>query len=160
MKGTRTLKSYTMRLSGKPEAIFPLLCPVREYEWIEPWECEMVYTESGFAEQDCIFKTNFPDDGPEDIWVVSRYEPPHLIEFVRVNGIRAIRYTISLRAKDDGTTSAEWKQVTTGLTPKGNEFVQKADDTLYQKKMKGIEMILNHFLTAGEMFKLSVHGKI
>jgi hypothetical protein len=74
MKRYRTTKSYTMCLDAQADAIFPLLCPVREFDWIQPWQCEMVYTDSGRAELDCVFKTNFPDDGPEDTWVISRYE--------------------------------------------------------------------------------------
>ena len=47
-------------LKGTPDDIFPLLCPVREYEWLETWQCEMIYTKSGFTELDCIFKTSLP----------------------------------------------------------------------------------------------------
>ncbi len=85
MSGHRSTKTYSMLLKGTPEQVFPLLCPVREYEWIDNWQCEVVYSDSGFAELDCVFKTRFPGDGPEDTWAVSRYEPPLLIEFVRVN---------------------------------------------------------------------------
>ncbi len=99
MNGKRTIKRHTMLLEGSPESIFPLLCPVRESEWIETWQCTMVYSDSGFAEQDCVFRTDFPQDGPRDTWVLSRYERPKLVEFVRVNGIRAIRYTITLARK-------------------------------------------------------------
>jgi len=66
MNHKRTVKKHTILLHGKPEVLFPLLCPVREYEWIEPWKCDMIYSDSGFAEQDCIFQTDFPHDGPKD----------------------------------------------------------------------------------------------
>ncbi len=36
----------------------------------------MVRSESGFAEEDCIFVTDFPSEG-EDVWVVSVYRPTH-----------------------------------------------------------------------------------
>lgn len=38
----RIVKSYTMHLCAPPADVFPLLCPVREYEWIEPRSCDMV----------------------------------------------------------------------------------------------------------------------
>ena len=44
-----------MTLSGSPEQVFPLLCPTREYDWIETWQCELIYSDSGFAEPGCIF---------------------------------------------------------------------------------------------------------
>ena len=41
-------------VDAPPEVVFPLLCPVREYEWLEDWTCEMVFSESGVAEEDCV----------------------------------------------------------------------------------------------------------
>jgi hypothetical protein len=151
MNGTRVIRSFKMRLTAAPAGVFPLLCPTCEYDWIEPWKCRMVYAESGHAESDCIFKTDFPADGPEDTWVVSRYEPPLLIEFVRVNALRAIRYTISLRETAGGQTEAEWRQVITGLNEEGNSFVQGLDEAAFQKRMGEIELMLNHYLDTGRM---------
>ena len=38
--------------------VFPLLCPVREADWIDGWNPVLVLTQSGFAEQDCVFITD------------------------------------------------------------------------------------------------------
>ena len=43
-----------------PDRVFPLLCPVREYEWIPGWECDVLHSVSGVAEEDCVFRTRFP----------------------------------------------------------------------------------------------------
>ena len=115
----------------------------------------MVYSDSGFAEQDCIFQTNFPQDGPEDTWVVSRYEKPTLVEFVRVNGIRAIRYAIILRQVGEGRTEAEWRQIITGLNDEGDRFVKGLSDEAYRQRMQVLEQMLNHYLTTGQMLKFS-----
>lgn len=155
MKRNRSIKSYTMNLHGRPDDIFPLLCPVREYDWIQPWQCEMVYTDSGRAESDCVFKTNFPEDGPEDTWVISRYEPPEYIEFVRINPIRSIRYSIGLTQQDDENTQAIWKQVITGLNPEGDIFVTGFTDETYRKEMSMLQKMLNHFLKTGEILKIT-----
>jgi hypothetical protein len=48
-------------LNAPPEEVFPLLCPVREHEWLEGWQCEMIHTASGIAEKDCIFSTTAPN---------------------------------------------------------------------------------------------------
>ena len=66
MNHRRIVLAHTMRLKGNPEKVFPLLCPVREYEWVEPWRCDLVYTDSGVAELDCIFRNgngNRPSPG-------------------------------------------------------------------------------------------------
>jgi len=140
-----------MHLTAAPARVFPLLCPTREYDWIDTWKCRMVYSQSGHAELDCIFKTDFPADGPEDTWVVSRYEPPLLIEFVRVNSLRAIRYTISLRETAAAATEADWHQVVTGLSDEGNAVVRGLDETAFIQRMEALEKLLNHYLATGQM---------
>ena len=64
MNGVRTRRSFRMQLASSPEKIFPLLCPTCEYDWIDTWKCRMIYSDSGHAELDCVFKTDFPSDGP------------------------------------------------------------------------------------------------
>jgi len=139
-----------MALGAAPEAVFPLLCPVREHEWVEPWHCLMIYSRSGFAELDCIFQTDFPKDGATDTWVVSRYEPPRLIEFVRVNTLRTIRYTITLHPTGPGKTEAVVRQVVTALTQEGDRRLQQEPAEAYRAQMERVEEMLNHFLKTGE----------
>ena len=153
MNHRRIVLAHTMRLKGNPEKVFPLLCPVREYEWVEPWRCDLVYTDSGVAELDCIFRTSFPDDGPEDTWVVSRYEPPNLIEFVRVNPLRAIRYSIRLEEIETGASQWKWEQTITGLNAEGNRLVRGQTDEAFAAEKKTLEKMLNHFLETGTMLR-------
>lgn len=154
MRGIRIRRAYQMFLAAAPDKVFPLLCPIREYEWIETWTCRMIYSDSGYAEPDCIFKTDFPVDGPEDTWVVCRYEPPRLIEFVRVNQLRAMRYSIALSEASDGKTQADWRQAITGLNTEGNLFVQRLDETAFRKRMAELEKMLNHYLNTGQIFTM------
>jgi len=154
MKHNRTVKTYTMRLKGNPEQVFPLLCPVREYEWIQTWQCAMVYTDSEVAELDCIFKTSFPEDGPEDTWVVSRYEAPKAIEFIRVNALRVVRFSIQLEKEEAGSSQWKWEQTITGLNAKGNELVMALKDEVYASKMGMLEKMMNHFLETGTMLRV------
>ena len=148
----RAVKTATQHLLAPPDKVFPLLCPTREYDWIEPWKCRMVLSESGFAELDCIFVTDFPNEG-EDVWVVSVYRPNEEIQFVRFNGRRVIRYGITLTDDGDGTTTAEWRQVLTGLNEEGNRLVDGLTDKAYRQKISVLERLLNHYLTTGEMLR-------
>lgn len=146
----RTVKTAKQHLLAPPDKVFPLLCPTREYDWIESWKCRMVHSESGFAELDCIFVTAFPHES-EDVWVVSVYAPNEEIEFVRFNGRRAIRYSITLTDNGDGTTEADWKQILTGLDEDGNRLVKSLTDEAYRQRIAGLERRLNHYLLTGEM---------
>jgi len=153
MNRTRTQLSHTMHVSGSPEQVFPLLCPVREYDWIENWQCELIYSESGKAEADCVFRTRFTQDGPEDTWVVSRYEPPRAIEFIRSNALRVIRYSITLDRAEAGLSTWIWSQTLTGLNDPGDTLIVSVPPASFAEKIAGIERRLNHFLTTGTMLK-------
>lgn len=153
MIGLRASRAFRMKLAAAPERVFPLLCPIREYDWIDTWQCRLIYSDSGYAEPDCIFKTDFPADGPQDTWVVCRYEPPQLIEFVRVNPLRAIRYTIRLRETAVGETEADWSQVITGLDEDGNAFVRGLDEAAFTTRMGALQKMLNHYLSTGRMLR-------
>jgi Polyketide cyclase / dehydrase and lipid transport len=78
-------KSFTLPVS--PEAIFPLLCPVREYEWIPGWDCEMVFSKSGVAEKGAVFATKVRPFG-RMLWTCTAYDPPRRIEYLRTLGSR------------------------------------------------------------------------
>lgn len=151
-RALRSVKTATQRLAAPPERVFPLLCPRREYEWIESWQCRIVHSVSGFAELDCVFVTDFPGEG-EDVWVVSVYRPDAEIEFVRVNRLRTIRYRIALTDGGDGTTLAHWTQTLTGLCEEGNCAVANLTDDVYCQRIALIEKRLNHFLSTGTMLR-------
>ena len=147
----RSIKTCSMHLQGTPEQVFPLLCPVREYEWIDGWQCEMGYSDSGFAELGCVFMTHFPGDGPEDTWVVSRYDPPLVIEFVRINALRTIHFSISLTRNTDSTTSLSWTQTFTGLCAEGDALGKNLSYETYRERVLLREKQINYFLSTGRM---------
>lgn len=140
----------TQKLNFPPSDVFPLLCPVREYDWIEHWNCDLIYTDSGFAEENCVFTTKHDKDNNIDIWVVSKYNPPYEISFVRTDNLRVINYNITLKQKPDGTTSAEWEQILTGLNKEGNLYVEGLQEIEYEEMIDQIEKMLNHYLEFGE----------
>jgi hypothetical protein len=50
-------RTFTQQLVAKPSKVFPLLCPVREADWIDNWDPLVVFSESGAAEPDWVFLT-------------------------------------------------------------------------------------------------------
>ena len=56
-KARRGAHEYIQTNYAAPEKVFPLLCPVREADWIPGWQYELVYSESGVAELGCVFTT-------------------------------------------------------------------------------------------------------
>jgi hypothetical protein len=144
---------HTQNLHSTPDKIFPLLCPKREYEWIETWKCDIISSESGFAEPDCIFSTHFPGDIKET-WFVDIYEKNERIQFIRFSETRVMRYSISLHDNKDGTTSALWELRIISLNDKGNMYIDNFLDEVYKTRIAALEKMLNHFLATGKMLRM------
>jgi hypothetical protein len=140
------------RITSTSDRIFPLLCPKREYDWIPTWDCKMVFSESGYAEQDCVFTTDFQGDTKET-WVVDRFESNHFIQFIKFAESRVIRYSITLTDNSDGTTALVWEQTITALNEEGNQYIETFRDDVFGVKIKMLEKLLNHYLSTGEMLK-------
>ena len=70
----RVSREYTQTNDAPPEKVFPLLCPVREADWVPGWQYRLIYSESGVAEDGCVFSTP-NDSGTETVWMVTHYDP-------------------------------------------------------------------------------------
>jgi hypothetical protein len=138
------------KINASPEQVFPLLCPTMEYKWIQPWKCEMIYSKSGYAEDNCIFNTFFPGDVEPETWIVSQYQKNKTIQFVRFNNLTVIRYNIFLIDNKDNTTTAIWEQIATGLNEKGNKIVEEFSNEAYSEEILTLGKMLNHYLEKGE----------
>jgi hypothetical protein len=149
----RTL-SCKQELNASAEKVFPLLCPKREYDWIAPWSCEIIFSKSGFAELDCVFVTNFPDDVKET-WMIDRYEPSRLIQFVRYSESRVIRYCIELTDKGNETTTASWTQTVISLNAEGRSCVDSLSEIEYKHEIRMLEKMLNQYLKTGKRLELT-----
>lgn len=145
--------SFIQQFQAPPDKVFPLLCPVREYEWIEPWQCEILHSDSGIAEKNCVFRTRLPGETSDDVWVVCRYEPNTRIEFVRVNVLRTMSISIALTDNGDGTTRAVNELLLVGLTEQGNQALNELSKNFSFEFSMG-EVMLNHYLTTGNMLPL------
>ena len=143
--------SEEMHLDFAPEAVWPQLCPVREYDWIEHWQCELVHSVSGVNELDCVFRTDFPGEGGPETWVTSRFEPFERIEFVRTNPARAIRLAIELEP-DGAGTRMRWTQHVTPLDAAGNGYVKNKAGA-FRAQMGMLKRSLSHYLETGRMLK-------
>ena len=72
VKPNRVSRSYLQKLVAEPSVVFPLLCPVREADWIEGWRPVSVTSDSGIAELDCVFVTSAAPNNA--VWYITRHE--------------------------------------------------------------------------------------
>jgi hypothetical protein len=146
----RVKHTYTQTLAAPPEVVFPLLCPVREAEWVAGWDPRLVISASGVAELDCIFI--MPGQPHEAIWVVTRWEPQdYFIEFLKITpGVTVGRIDIQLRPGEAQQTLAEVSYAYTALSEAGEQFIEQFTAEHYTAFMHEWEAELNHFLTTGQ----------
>ena len=166
-KARRVMHEYIQTNWAAPEKVFPLLCPVREADWIPGWRYELIYSESGVAEVGCIFTTQDPvvesekyltpsvaadANSPLTTWICTEYDPAAFrIAYVWIKpGLVATELWIQLAA-ENGATSSRIRFRYTGLSPDGNRIVEGYDRTWFENKMRGWERAINHYLRNGEM---------
>lgn len=149
-EAARVTYEYTQTNDAPPDRVFPLLCPVREAEWVPDWKYQLIYSQSGFAEEGCVFTT--PNDvGPDTIWMVTHYDPKAFtVHYAWVQpGTIAAQLRISLTPAPGGKTSAHIRYQYTGLSGAGNSVLARYTPEWFKKKMQGWEAAINHYLRAG-----------
>ncbi len=153
-KAKRAVDEYSGKIEAPPGEVFPLLCPTREYDWLDGWACDMIYSDSGFAENNCIFKSEFASN-LEGTWItVRRDEESFVFEFVIVFPDLAVARTdISLADNGDGTTTLHWARTMTGLRATGNQMLDHMGTEFFVQRMDWLIDSLNHYLKTGEMLK-------
>ena len=135
-----------------PERIFPLLCPVLEYQWIPTWRCELLHSASGVAEEDCVFRTDLPEVGPMT-WVVTRYQPAARIEFCCFVAEHTImRLKIALAAEAKGTR-VTWTRRWLSLGPKGEAWLDGRNTAELDRMVDARRAELVHFLETGNILR-------
>lgn len=124
-KGPQYLRKvirHTQTFKTTPDKLFPLLCPTTEFDWMDGWHCELVYSQSNYHEYNAIFKTDYFI--PNETWVVSHFEPNRIIEFVRVSEHVSVKVDARICDNLDGTSTGTWIVNATALTKQGNEALK------------------------------------
>lgn len=146
----RETRLFVAEIGHVPSKIFPLLCPTMEYEWLDGWECDLIYSSSGIAELDSVFKCRALNGKLDEIWVINSFLPNERVQFnIFMEGC-ILRWTITLFEQPDGTTISPWSMVITTFNDIGQQFL---DDNSYESfifKMKLFESMINHYLDTGE----------
>jgi hypothetical protein len=136
----------TARIEAPPGDVFPLLCPVREYDWIPTWSCDLLHTASGVAELGCIFRTTSPAGAGSMTWVVSRYEPPRLIEFTSfVPDQLVMRLAIALEPSGEATV-LHWRREYTALAAPAEQWLAERPEAQVRAETARLFGMLSDYL--------------
>jgi hypothetical protein len=154
----RVAHEFTQTNAAPPSEVFPLLCPVREAEWLPGWRYRLVHSDSGVAELGCVFTTPNPEGSgnAEKTWIVTDYDRANFrIAFVWIDPGRIItEIGIHLAPAEPGVTHTNIRYRYTGLSEDGNCELRTYERNWFEAKMKDWETVINHFLQTGT--KMSV----
>jgi hypothetical protein len=154
-KPRRVKHSYTQSINGTPGQVFPLLCPVRETDWIPGWTTDWVISESGLAEQHCIFQTppRPGGGGQPTVWVITRHDADAFeVEMIKVTPAFTVGHLqISLAARGETGTSATIAYEFTSLGALGDKYLEGFTAQWYEAFMQVWERQMNHYLETGEL---------
>lgn len=148
----RVRHTYTQNLVAPPNKVFPLLCPVREAEWVPNWNPRRVLSNSGVGEKDCVFVT---EAAPQDaIWVITHHdEKACKLEIIKVTVDHTVcKVEIALTATPEGT-SAEISYGYTAIGQAGEAFLQEFTPEWFKRFMQDWERALNHYLATSQMIQ-------
>lgn len=147
----RVVYEDSFELSAPPDEVFPLLCPVREHEWIPGWRAHIVHSRSGFAELDCVFTTDQPGEGKRT-WICTRYEPRHAIGYTSFSSTGYImRLEVGLEGLGATGTRVSWCRRFIATSPEGNAWVARLPPPGASQATQGLAKLLAHFLATGVM---------
>ena len=151
----RVKHSYTQIINGTREQVFPLLCPVREADWLPGWATDWVISESGVAEANCMFQTPpRPASGESaSIWVITRHDPEAFeVEMFKVTpGFTVGKLQISLSTNGEKQTRATIAYEFTSLSSLGDSYLEGFTAQWYEQFMQVWEKQMNYYLETGTL---------
>jgi hypothetical protein len=153
-KGLKRTLSYTQTNDGHINDVFPLLCPVKEKDWLDGWDYEMVHSSSGLIEKDCVFTT--PHHGKySTVWQVTQYDKEnYFIEFLRVTlQENVVKINIQLTPISTDETRVKIDYQYTALNEEQNAFIETELEESFIESMQWWEKAINHYLKTGKMLK-------
>jgi hypothetical protein len=146
-KYKRKVYEFFGTFEATPEKIFPLLCPAREADWIPGWDAELIYTNSGYAEDKCVFRTNKSNPASEGLWMFTGFKVNEYVEFVKFKKDILIHSEINLTPNEDGTTTTTWKTISTALSEEGNKEIEKISENNHNT----IIQVMDYYLKNGKI---------
>ena len=150
----RRVQLYERRFDAPAAAVHEQLCPTREADWIDGWVADLIYTESGYAEPDCVLSTPDTNLLGAGLWMITETRCPSFHSFVvfREDGVVG-HVTVELRANAGGTCDTRWRLVFTATTEDANAIVRAMPDV--DPAFEVVLECLAHFLQTGRRMELA-----
>ncbi len=140
--------SGKFRIDQPIETLFPLFSAEGEKLWVPGWDYENIMGSNDLHE-DYIFLTKNHDHASTDaIWLVKRYDPEFfLVQFYKIEpGDKVGIITVQCIQIDKCLTEVEVTYEYTGLSEKGNEFIDTFTSVQYKEFIgEWNSLLINYF---------------
>jgi hypothetical protein len=157
----RVHRTHETVIQAPVDTIFPLACPIEEYKWIDGWQCQMIYSDGGKNENNCIFSEEmsapalFPSAGlGPTVWYTTLWNPAdHRVHFALITRISVAKFEIEMHAQGDGGTRVQWNYTVTAVNAEGNRHVNDTAAAGMDGMMAFLAGSLKHYFETGEILR-------
>ena len=140
---------HSIKIHATKEEVFPLLCLVREGEWLPDFSSETVFSESGITELDSIFVTGHKTSY-ERFWIIPIYKKNNFIEMVYFQPeTKIVIIKLTLQESSTSKTSLQVEYIYTSISDKGNAALQEFTEEDFIKQINQWQVSLNYLFEKG-----------
>lgn len=160
-KAKRVHCTHQQEVAAPVDTVFPLACPVEEYKWIDGWQCEMIYSEGGKNENNCVFCEEmsapflFPSANlGATIWYTTLWDATrHRVQFSLITSLSVAKFEIEMQDKAGGNTLVQWDFTLTAVNDEGNRHIDGSTSDRMTGMMNFLGDSLKHYCKTGEILR-------
>lgn len=147
-KPIRVQRVAEQSYASPAEEVFDLLCPVRECEWVEGWDPEVVWSDSGLIEPGCVFTTY--DGRDRAVWTTVDHDREQLyLRLLKVlPDVSVCDIRIQLTPDGESRCRARLTYGHTALGPRGVGVCKDFTEQAFLEFSQRWEQALNDHLQA------------
>lgn len=148
MMNTVYQRSGSVVVSFPKDKIFPLLCPKLEEKWIPGWECEVLYSLSGYNEKGGVFRTTKPYN-TELIWYTGEFSlEKGSVKFVVFAADKFLfDYDINVTQIEDGRCRISFTQHFKVMSKEGGALVDSYRQDDFQSRLDVLGGLIEKYLS-------------
>ena len=161
MKNLTIEKEVTIK--APVNEVFPLVCPVREYDWIPGWKCNLLYCPNGRNEKDVVFREKMTSpfllnkNGGKTTWITLLYDKSTCrVHFRWINHISTSLYKMEMSPIDSSQTRCTLSLDLEVTNERGSKILTPDSEYKIGFLIEGLAAMLKHYCETGE--KLNSKG--
>ena len=140
----------TITLHDSIDKVFPLFGPVRERDWCDGWDPEILFSTTNLVEEHMIFRTKAKfEQETFYLWVITQYDPEHYrIEYTVSTQDRIWFIRVQCTSHEE-MTRATVSYTFISLNVRGEELNRVALKKMFERELEDWAEAINYYLQTG-----------